>query len=308
MSGGKGRKKAHEEEHESSERWLVTYADMLTLLMVLFIVLFAISQVDQKKFAALKNGLASGFGAPTVAFDGTATTISQSNNEDFPMDLGSGVGGKTSTPDENAVKAAVDARERAKAQRQQQAAKEEVDNLEEIKEEINEALKAQGDTGAEVVYAIDERGLVVTLITKDVVFAGNKAELLIGGRKILDAIGPTLGPLPNRIEVDGHTNQLNVSTDGYPSGWELSSARASTVVRYLHTNAGVAENRLAAVGFADTKPLYPATDPKAVEYNRRVEIVVLSTLTPAERALLPSAVSVDSTTASGLHWPWRSNQ
>jgi chemotaxis protein MotB len=299
MSGhGKGHKRGHdEEEHENSERWLVTYADMLTLLMVLFIVMFAISQVDQKKFAALKNGLASGFGAPTVAFSGTDTTISESANQDFPMDLGSGVGGG-STPDENAVKEAVAARERAKAQQQQRAAKAEVEKLEKIKEQIIAELKKQGTTDS-LLFAIDERGLVVTVITTEVVFEGDRAVLLPDGQRILSAIGPAIGPLPNRIEVDGHTNQLNVVTVNYPSGWELSSARASTVVRYLHDHSGVAENRLTAVGFADTKPLYDPRDRRAERLNRRVEIVVLSTLPAAERALLPSAVSIDSTTTSG---------
>src|SRR5512142_1478406 len=101
MSGKGGHRKhrAHEEEeHENHERWLVTYADMLTLLMVLFIVLFALSQVDQKKFNALRNGLATGFGAPPVGFAGTATKIDGSTNESSPLDLASGIGGKVDKP------------------------------------------------------------------------------------------------------------------------------------------------------------------------------------------------------------------
>src|SRR3954468_10884622 len=109
MSGGshaakagahtKHKKGGHdEEEHENHERWLVSYADMMTLLMVLFIVMFAISQVDQKKFAELKNGLAVGFGSPSVTFDGGQSTLLESSNEDSPMDLSSGVGGTFEKP------------------------------------------------------------------------------------------------------------------------------------------------------------------------------------------------------------------
>jgi chemotaxis protein MotB len=91
-----------------------------------------------------------------------------------------------------------------------------------------------------------------------------------------------LEKVPNRIEVDGHTNQEYVSTDPYPSGWEVSSARASAVVRAL-IQGGVAASRLTAVGYSDQRPLVPPDDPLSVTRNRRVEIVVLSTL-PAEAA------------------------
>src|SRR3954468_5377249 len=111
--GGRG-SGAHEEEHENHERWLVSYADMMTLLMVLFVVMFAISQVDQKKFAALKNGLAAGFGAQSV-FDGGTGTLQQDGpaNNDFSVSLempsqAIGTGAQSA-----AVKAAVNAVDRA---------------------------------------------------------------------------------------------------------------------------------------------------------------------------------------------------
>ena len=289
---GHGKKHAgHDEEHENHERWLVSYADMMTLLMVLFIVMFAISQVDQKKFAELKNGLAIGFGAPTTAFDGGEASLMESSQEDSPMDLASGVGGSTTTAaDAQAVKAEVSKLERARAQAQQAAAKHEVENFEKIKQQITEAMQKEGLTDT-VRFTIDERGLVVTVITSSVVFAGGEAELLIAGQRILNGIGPAISPLPNRIEVDGHTNQLAATTGIYPSGWELSTARASTVVRFLNKHEGISENRLFAAGYADTKPLYPPEDPRSVTLNRRVEIVVLSNLPADERALLPSAAS-----------------
>ena len=289
---GHGKKHgAHDEEHENHERWLVSYADMMTLLMVLFIVMFAISQVDQKKFAELKNGLAVGFGSSSAAFDGGEATLIESSNEDSPMDLESGIGGSIETPaDERAVKEEVSKLERARAQAQQAAAKSEVENFEKIKQKITEAMQKEGLTDT-VRFTIDERGLVVTVITSSVVFAGGEAELLIAGQRILDGIGPAIAPLPNRIEVDGHTNQLAATTGIYPSGWELSTARASTVVRYLNKHEGIAESRLFAAGYADTKPLYPPNDPRSVTLNRRVEIVVLSNLPADTRALLPSAAS-----------------
>jgi len=283
---------AHDEEHENHERWLVSYADMMTLLMVLFIVLFAIGQVDQKKFAELKNGLAVGFGNPSVAFEGAEASLLESSDTNSPMDLSSGIGGTTTNA--KAVQDAVATKERATASQQAAAAKTEVQNFDKIKAEITAELKKQGLDNS-VKFTIDERGLIVTVITSAVVFAGNDAQLLPAGRDIVDGVGPAIAKLPNKIEVDGHTNQLGGGTGTYPSGWELSSARAASVVRLLHDGAGIPEIRLEVAGFADTKPLYPAGDPRADTLNRRVEIIVLSSLPADTRILLPAASAAAST-------------
>jgi len=130
------------------------------------------------------------------------------------------------------------------------------------------------------------------------VFAGNRADLQGGGRKILDALAPTLAKLKNNIEVDGNTNQLKATTTYYPSGWELSAARASTVVRYF-TDHGLAKDRMSAVGFSDTKPLINPKDPRSITMNRRVDVVVLTTLAADQAALLPAAAGADSKLHTG---------
>jgi chemotaxis protein MotB len=292
---GRKHRGGHEEEHENHERWLVTYADMLTLLMVLFVVLFAMSQVDQKKFTALRDGLAKGFGAPAV-MSGSNNSVQTAGGQSSSIDVASGVGAKpdlanakVDNAQDPALQKAVQDADRARQQRMQSSAQKEVTNLEEVKRQILEAAKRQGMEDA-VRFAIDERGLVVTIVTSEVVFAGDRADLLAAGQRILDAVAPALTPLPNHIEVDGHTNQLPVPTRYYPSAWELSSARASTVVRYLIDHGHLPASRLSAAGFGGERPLYPPSDPKAPSLNRRVDIIVLSTLPAAERALLPSAV------------------
>jgi chemotaxis protein MotB len=291
-AGGGGHKKkhgAHDEEHENHERWLVSYADMMTLLMVLFVVLFAMSQVDAAKFAALADGLAKGFGSPSVAMSGQGTKITDNTDAAAPINVGGAgaaqeVTGKTTVDSQDAqLKAAVQDADRA---RQQDAARE-VKNFDEVKKQIQDAAAKEGMADA-VKFTVDERGLVVTIVTSDVVFAGDRADLLPAGQRILDGVAPALVKLPNKIEVDGHTNQLNVPTVNYPSAWELSTARASDVVRYL-VKRGLAANRLSAVGYAGERPMYPPSDPRAVTLNRRVEIIVQSTLPAAEKALLPAA-------------------
>ncbi|HEV2886347.1 MAG TPA: flagellar motor protein MotB [Jatrophihabitans sp.] len=271
------RRGGHAEEHENHERWMVTYADMLTLLLVLFIVLYAISQVNTSKFSELKSSLASAFknGQPSVLSGGSGIvsgdSAAQQANPNLPVF--SLIQPQSSKSDA--------------ASQDRQAAQQEVDEFKEIEAAIKASLHKHAlDGNAE--FSIDERGLVVTVVTNELVFSGNSAVLEPEGAVILSAVLPPLRPITNEIQVDGHTNQQNVSTAPYPSGWELSSARASSVVRYLVTHGPIAAKRLSAAGFSDQRPLVPASDPRSVTRNRRVDIVVLSKLPASARSQLPA--------------------
>jgi chemotaxis protein MotB len=274
-AAGRRRRGGHAEEHENHERWMVTYADMLTLLLVLFIVLYAISQVNTSKFSELKSSLASAFknGQPSVLSGGSGIvsgdSAAQQANPNLPV---------FSPVQPVKVKDPTEDRE---------AAQREVDEFKEIEAAIRASLHKHGlDGNAE--FSIDERGLVVTVVTNELVFSGNSAVLEPEGAVILNAVLPPLRKATNQIQVDGHTNQQNVSTAPYPSGWELSSARASSVVRYLVTHGPIAASRLSAAGFSDQRPLLPASDPRSITRNRRVDIVVLSKLPAGARSQLPA--------------------
>jgi chemotaxis protein MotB len=304
MRKKKGGHEEHE-EHVNHERWLVSYADMLTLLFVLFVVLFSMSSVDQKKFAELAAGLSQGFGASSVAMTGNVSNLEGTvqNTTVVPIDPGVNPGdGSSGTEDmtkeqKAAVARALLAADRRQASANAKAATKEAQNLKEIERKIADALE-QAKLLNQVKFTINERGLVVTVVTNEVVFAGNRAELRPGGTKILDAIAPTLANLPNSIEVDGNTNQLPATTTFYPSGWELSAARASTTVRYL-IGHGLPKDRMSAVGFSDTKPLIDPKDPRAVTMNRRVDVVVLTMLSAEQAALLPAAAGDDAKLHTG---------
>ena len=198
---------------------------------------------------------------------------------------------------QEAVARAMLAEDRKTASENAKAASAEAARLKEIENKISDAL-AEAKLLDQVKFTIDQRGLVVTIVTNEVVFAGNRAELQQGGRKILDAIAPTLAKLPNNIEVDGNTNQLKATVTYYPSGWELSAARASTTVRYL-VDHGLAKNRMSAVGFSDTKPLIDPADPRSITINRRVDVVVLTSLSPDQAALLPITAGEDAKLHTG---------
>jgi len=293
----------HDEEHVNHERWLVSYADMLTLLFVLFVVLFSMSTVSKEKFSALADSLAQGFGVSASALSGQPAVLQgmQSQSQVLPpIKAGADPGLdqpviKKQTPAaEAAAKAAMAAAARTKASADAEAATKEAQNLKEIERRIKAALRKH-KLESQVKFTIDERGLVVSIVSSDVVFDGDMANLKSGGQAILKAVAPQLVKLPNKIEVDGHTNQLKVPTLVYPSAWELSTARASITVRYLH-DLGLGESRMLAAGFAGTRPLIDPKDPRAPTLNRRVDVVVLTTLPAEQAALLPAAAGDQSTT------------
>jgi len=280
--GGGRRGAAHEEEHENHERWLVSYADMMTLLMVLFIVLFAISQVDQKKFAALKDGLAQGLGSTTDVVVSGGTSINQTDGV-APAAVNIGGAGAA----QSSTKAAQQAPSGAgSAKDTLAAAKREAANLAAIERKISAALRAKGLDDS-VRFKVTDRGLVVALVSDDVFFANASADLRPKGRVVLRAIGPVLRTVSQDIAVEGHANHLALRSSAYPSNWELSAARAGSVVRYLQSDDGLAAERLSATGFGSSRPLYPSSDRRSIQVNRRVDVVLVSDQPSAVRSLVP---------------------
>jgi chemotaxis protein MotB len=284
--GGRRRAKKHEEEeHENHERWMVSYADMLTLLFVLFVVLYAMSQVDKAKFAALASGLAESFGGPITVTPAPSPEGEVLDGLPGAVDIASAIPPDPTVRDaEVDAAAAAAAAERAKRVAAEAAAA--YDDLAAARERIDAALTAAGYAGA-AHFEIDERGLVVHIVADAVLFDAEQAVLRPEGRAILDAVAPTLTALPNVLRVEGHANHLPVTPGGpWPSNWELSGYRASTVLRHL-AGAGVPEPRMSATGYSSTRPLVPESDPNALSVNRRVDVVVLSTASAEANALLP---------------------
>ena len=283
--GRKRAKRHEEEEHENHERWLVSYADMVTLLMVLFIVLFAMSQVDKAKFAALASGLSATFGAPITALPGVTPQGSVLDALPAPVDIARGIAPTTPVEREQVdLAAATAAAERAA--RVAAEARGAHSELAAARDKIDAALKAAGFPDA-ARYEIDERGLVVHIVADAVLFDAERADLRPEGRAILQAVAPTLKGLKNQLRIEGHANHLPVTAGGpWPSNWELSAFRATTVLRFLGS-AGLPEPKMSAAGYSSTQPLVPESDPTALSANRRVDVVVLSTASAEANALLP---------------------
>jgi chemotaxis protein MotB len=294
MSAAHKRRHKHEEheEHANHERWLVAYADMLTVLMALFIVLFALSQVDQLKFAQFKEGLTEGTSSTNLALSGQQGVNDVTNGQD-PIDLTPVSSGGQAYQSQEAAQA-VQAAQTAQTQSDLQAAKEEVEDYREIEKAIDDALTAKDDQD-QVTYRITSDGLVVGLVADNVFFANASADVEPKGLEVLDTIAPILAALPHDIAVQGHTNSLPLSsTTRYRDNWDLSGARAfSVITRFL--GHGIAGVRLSGTGYADSRPLYANEDPKALTGNRRVDLVVASPSSDAVKALLPEVAAGTAT-------------
>jgi chemotaxis protein MotB len=275
------RRREEEEEHDDgAERWLVTYADMLTLLMVLFIVLFAMSTVDSQKYEQLKNGLADGFGRSLSILDGSAKSIENKGSIDQAAASYDQLLDELPANQRAKMQQIVDRSAQQRIQRQYADAKNEVESMLAIWHRMQAALRKEG-LQDDVQAMIDERGLIVSLVSHHVVFEPNIATLTPRGKRILDTLAPVLARLSEPIEIDGHTNQVKVKPKYYPTDWELSSARAITALRHLQEVDGLPNHRLTASAFGHTKPLIDPRTPGSQAVNKRVDIVVLSQA-PAE--------------------------
>ena len=292
------RRRHDEEEPENHERWLVTYADMLTLLMVLFIVMFAMSSVDEKKYNALRSGLADGFGQQSsymkgsdALLDGEGTSIADElvSNREFEA---------MPATQKSLVRAAVDGQERRRRQHAYAEAQAEATRLDAIRRRIEATLRRHGLLH-DVRTTIDERGLVVSLVSRHVVFAANVADLSPRGRRVVDVLAPVLRDVPDPLRVDGHTNQVAVQPKYYPTDWDLSAARAVTVLRRLNEVGHVPQSRLSMSAFGHERPLVDPSRPGSQAVNKRVDVIVLSDLPAESRDLLQTVARTTPGTQGG---------
>jgi chemotaxis protein MotB len=255
------RKKA-EEEHENHERWLVSYADFITLLFAFFVVMYAISSVNEGKYRVLSDSISSAFRSVPGSTPGTTMVI----NPAAPMPLT--IPARRNLP-------AIKTDEKATMKRQQ---------LRSMAAEINRALSPLVEKG-QVKVTEGALGIVVD-INASVLFASGDANLNIEAIRALFAVAEVLAPTDFPITVEGHTDTTPIATLVFPSNWELSGARASSVVK-LFMNAGVDGRRLSAIGYADQRPVADNATPDGRQANRRVAITIESRAadTPVEVTL-----------------------
>ncbi len=248
------RRKRHGEEHENHERWLVSYADFITLLFAFFVVMYSLSSVNEGKYRILANSLVSAF--RSVDINQSAQQIVLPPVAAQPVMQPPTV--LTRTPEEQA----------AEARRQAQ-----VRLMHSMAEQIRRVLEPLAASGQ---VSVSEGAYGITVeINASVLFSPGESALGPSAAAPLTAVAAVLAEADFPIRVEGHTDSTPINTFRFPSNWELSSARASSVVR-LFIDTGVAPARLTAAGYSDQRPLASNDTEEGRGRNRRVTILIES--------------------------------
>ena len=226
------RRRKHSEDKENLERWLLTYADLITLLLAFFVVMYSMSRIDNKKFGQVSDAL------NTILKGGTSVLrYQQEQSKDGHGLLSLG-------------------------------------NLRMVQQKIDDKFKQLGRQDV-LQTELTERGLVVHIL-ESALFDQGSAELKSRAMEVLDLVAQELVGRPNHIRVEGHTDDAPIRTVIYPSNWELSSARATTVVRYFTENHTILSDHISALGYGEYRPVVPNNSIENRATNRRVDVVILT--------------------------------
>jgi chemotaxis protein MotB len=220
-----------------SPAWMTTFGDMMTLLLVFFVLLYSFSSMDVEKFRGFISALQSQLGV---------------------LD-----GGQTITPNPN-IDAGTLGEDYAQAPQ----------NIQQIMRELDNYIESNG-LGERVNVENKRKGLVISL-TGEILYELGRAEIREQGREILAIISDILKDIPNDIMIEGHTDDLPIRTDEFPSNWELSTARAVNVIKFLIEERDFDPARLSAAGYSEYRPVADNDSSESRAENRRVEVVVLN--------------------------------
>lgn len=228
-------RKKKPEEHENHERWLVSYADFITLLFAFFVVMYSVSSVNEGKFRAAADSISQAF-HPVINLSASPVRIDAKVTNTLPNII---------SPDFKTY------------------------------QKLQDTMKEAGDLGDKVKVDMDKRGIVVR-VADTLVFDTGKAEVRPEAREVLKKVGAVLAGGNKQVRVEGHTDNVPIKTAHFPSNWELSTDRASAIVRYFIDNTNMKPPLLSAAGYAHYKPLESNDTPAGRAKNRRVDIVVLN--------------------------------
>lgn len=238
------RRRPYEQDSENHERWLISYADFITLLFAFFVVMYAVSVVNVGKYTVLSEALGDAFGGRGAA-----------SSKNYSVEV-------QALPLSNIL-----------AHRRAEEAKRDRERLDLLARKLDSVLAPLVKAGR-VRVTRNGRGITVE-INASVLFDEGDAALTANARETLATVAGLLKDDPHAIEVEGHTDTTPIKNPLFPSNWELSAVRASTVVRLFVQN-GVLERRLSAVGHGANRPVASNDDPIGRARNRRVAVTILA--------------------------------
>ncbi len=242
------RQRQRHPEQPNHERWLVSYADFITLLFAFFVVMYAMSQVDVKKLGRLSKAMQSAF--DTRVFDAGSQKL------DISEGMSEGVAQQKIMEPMSPLVTPSGA------------------TFDKLQRKVEEKL-IQQKSQDKVKFKQDKRGLVISLVEAGF-FNPGEADIKGSSLNVLDSIAQSLLPIRNQIRVEGHTDNTPIHNDRFPSNWELSTARATNVISYLMSHYGFSPQRLSAAGYGEFRPVASNFLAEGRAANRRVDIVILN--------------------------------
>lgn len=268
-------RRKHHEEHVSHEAWAIPYADLMTLLLAFFVVMYAISSVNEGKYRVMADAL-------TTAFGGAPRTISQVQVGNKQLQGGgfdspsvirapSMTGGAVADPTQlpsmaSQMRMPVSIHNHEQLQRAER-------QLDSIANRLSVALAPLIDRGMITVRRTEL--WIEVEINSDILFGTGSATLDVHARDTLSRLAQVLDDVPNGVRVEGHTDNLPIATAQFPSNWELSAARAASVV-HLFADQGLQPERLAMVGYGEFRPRDDNDTQEGRNRNRRVMVIILA--------------------------------
>jgi chemotaxis protein MotB len=270
------RRKKHE-DHLNHEAWAIPYGDLITLLLAFFVVMYAISSVNEGKYRVLSDSL-------FAAFRGTPRTMEPVQVGE--KQVGSGADVKTSLVEQSMiegqprsllmavpVKTGLPSRAAGEQAQQEAAQNQRAQALQKVADQVERAMDDLVKANMVIIRRTDF--WIEVEIQTDILFPSASAQLSPSAVGVIDRLGGALAPFDNSIRVEGHTDNRPIKTVAFISNWELSAARAGSVVRVLEAR-GVGPQRLAVIGYGEHRPRHPNDTEAGRNANRRVVIVILS--------------------------------
>jgi chemotaxis protein MotB len=252
------RRKKHP-EHENHERWLVSYADFITLLFAFFVVMFATSQADKGKAQQVSQAVKDALAHDSVTAAVAAILGGAPDNQGPGNAMHKGPGGSETV-----------AQPRSKQDQQQQQLAELVPSLEMLTKELKDEIAA-----GKVQIKMADRGLVVSF-AQAALFPSGEDVISTQAYEGIGKVAAAIARLPNPVRLEGHTDSLPISTARFHSNWDLSSARAIALLGILSERFHLPPNRMSVAGYAETAPIAANDTENGRARNRRVDIIVLN--------------------------------
>ncbi|MBQ4854364.1 flagellar motor protein MotD [Rhodanobacter sp. B2A1Ga4] len=271
------------EEHQNHEAWAIPYADLMTLLLAFFVVMYAVSVVNEGKFRVMSESLIEAFNGSSHAIAPLPPTRIRPHNIDPAIAAPAGQSGASVVPIAVPIPPHPIAMRGGNGRDVAHRATSSQQNLGRIESEVRKALQPLIDR--KLVNLRNKVDWLEIEIRTDILFPSGVAQLSTSAQGILHSLAGVLGEFTNPVRIEGFTDDMPINTALYPSNWELSAARAGSVARLFAVN-GVAQDRLGIIGWGEMHPLADNTTAEGRNQNRRVLVVVMgnSSLPPREHS------------------------